>query len=476
VEIGDQWSEEPSTVQREAKMLFEKRFTVTKDLGVRLDAVEFKTLTGEDNLGLIVGFTKKEIRDAVWQCEGVKSPDPDGFNFNFLKKCWEVIKVEVVEAVEQFHENGIIPKGYNASFVALVPKVRDPSRLEQYKPISLVGAIYKIIAKLLAKRIKKVLPSVVDESQSAFLKDRGILDSVLMANEVVEDIRRRGRSGLCLKVDFEKAYDSVRREFLYDILQRMGFHHRGIIWIRGCLESATISILVNGSPTEEFKPSRGLRQGDPLAPFLYLVVAEGLAGLVRQAVKTNMLSSLKIGRKEVDMSLLQYVDDTLFLCENSFSNVVTLKAILRGFEVASGLKINFHKSKLIDFNVLGSDIDCYTWTLNCSQMGNKFNYLGLEVGETQGRKSSGSRCYVSLNHGLICGKGDSCQWLVEYVLSSPSSRPYCCIISLFSKLQSRYVKVLSASREGFSGVGERRKDRWLGLVGKTYVNRRKKGD
>jgi len=113
----------------------------------------------------------------------------------------------------------------------LVPKVRDPSRLEQYKPISLAGAIYKVIAKLLANRIKKVLSSVVDESQSTFLKDRGILDSVLMANEVVEDLRRRGRSGLCLKVDFEKAYDLVRWDFLYDILHKMGFHHRWIMWI-----------------------------------------------------------------------------------------------------------------------------------------------------------------------------------------------------------------------------------------------------
>ena len=92
VEIEDQLCEEPSTVRREAKKLFENRFTATKDLGVRLDAVEFKTLTGEDNLGLIA-FSEKEIRDVVWQCEGAKSPDPDGFNFNFLKKSWEVIKV-----------------------------------------------------------------------------------------------------------------------------------------------------------------------------------------------------------------------------------------------------------------------------------------------------------------------------------------------------------------------------------------------
>jgi len=104
-----------------------------------------------------------------------------------------------------------------------------------------------------------VLSSVIDESQSAFLIDRGILDSVLTANEMVEDLRREGRRGLCLKVDFEKAYDFVRWDFLYYMLQRLGFHSRWIMWVKGCLESATVSVLVNGSPTDEFIPSRGLR-------------------------------------------------------------------------------------------------------------------------------------------------------------------------------------------------------------------------
>ena len=167
----------------------------------------------------------------------------------------------------------------------MVPKVRDSSKLEQYRPISLVGAMYKIIPKVLASRMKKVFPSLIDECQSAFVKGRGILDSVLMANEVVEDLRRSGRRGLCLKVDFEKAYDSVRWAFLYDMLSRMGFHNLWIAWIKGCLESAIVSVLINGSPTEEFKPTRGLRQGDPLAPFLFLVVAEGLVGIVRSARK-----------------------------------------------------------------------------------------------------------------------------------------------------------------------------------------------
>jgi len=146
-----------------------------------------------------------------------------------------------------------------------------------------------------------------------------------------------------LKVDFEKAYHSVRWEYMYDMLDRMGFHNTWIKWIKGCMESATMSVLVNWSPTEEFRPTRGLRLGDSLAPFLFTVVAEGLAGLVRQAIKINLLLGVKIGSKEVDVSFLQYADDTFFFCEDSWSNVVSMKAILRGFEIASGLKINFHK-------------------------------------------------------------------------------------------------------------------------------------
>ena len=351
VEVGGLWCEEPCTVRLEAKKLFESRFKATKDFGVRLDAVEFKSLSLDVSLSMIEAFSEEEIKEAVWQCEGTKSPGPDGFNFNFIKKSWDSLKTDFVAALECFHETGVIPKGCNASFIALVPKIRDPCNLNQFRPISLVGAIYKVISKVLAGRIKKVLPDLIDGSQSAFIEGRGLADSVLLANEVIEDIRRRRKRGLCLKVDFEKAYDSVRWDFLYDMLGRLGFHSVWIKWIRGCLESATISVLVNGSPTEEFQPMRGLRQGDPMAPFLFIVVAEGLAGLVRQAMKANLMSGVKVGNKEVEVSFLQFADDTLFFCEESWSNVVIMKSILRGFELASGLKINFHKSRLAGVNV-----------------------------------------------------------------------------------------------------------------------------
>jgi len=159
-----------------------------------------------------------------------------------------------------------------------------------------------------------------------------------MANEVLKDIKRKKKSGVCLKVDFEKAYDSVRWSFLLDMLRRLGFHDRWLVWIKGCLISSSVSVLVNGSPFEEFKPTRGLRQGDPLAPFLFLVVAKGLTGMVRQTLRMDLLRGVKVGRNSIECCLLQFADDTLFMCEDSFDNIFAIKAILRCYELASSLK------------------------------------------------------------------------------------------------------------------------------------------
>ena len=186
VEVDSQWCKEPEVVRREPKLLFEKRFMVTQDFGVHLGSVEFRSLPLEVSRNMVVSFSKEEVKNVVWECGGSKSPGSDGFNFNFIKSCWEVIKVDVMAAMQLFHATGSLPKGCNALFIALIPKVRDPSSLDQFRPISLVGVIYKIITKVLSSHMKKIMSLIIDECQSTFLCDRGLLDSVVMANEVLE--------------------------------------------------------------------------------------------------------------------------------------------------------------------------------------------------------------------------------------------------------------------------------------------------
>ena len=195
VYVADQWCEEPEMMRREVRSMFEERFKSQYDFGVHLENVQFRKLSAEVSESMISNITEEQVKEAVWMCEGSKSPSPDGFNFNFIKHNWEALKHDILAAVQSFQVAGNIPRGCNASFIALVPKVRDPSKLDEYRPISLVGSIYKIISKVLSCRMKKVLLLVIDECQSAFLKDIGLLDSVVVANEVVEELRRCGKKG-----------------------------------------------------------------------------------------------------------------------------------------------------------------------------------------------------------------------------------------------------------------------------------------
>lgn len=171
-----------------------------------------------------------------------------------------------------------------------------------------------------------------------------MLHSVLIADESVEEAKRCHKPCLVFKADFERAYDSVSWDFLSYMMRRLGFCAKWIGWIEGCLRTASVSILVNGSPTNEFTPQRGLRQGDPLAPLLFNIVAEGLTGLMREEVDKRLFSSFMVGKKNEPINILQYADDTILFGEATMLNVKTIKALLRSFELVSGLKINFAKS------------------------------------------------------------------------------------------------------------------------------------
>ena len=147
-----------------------------------------------------------------------------------------------------FLVHGTLPKGCNASFIALIPKVSDPQNLNEYMPISLIGSIYKIVSRVLAWRLKEVLSTLIDERQTTFIEGRHLLHNTLIANEVIHEAKSGNRSCLIFKADFEKAYDSVSWDFLLYMLRRMGFCEKWISWIEGCLKSASISILINDSP------------------------------------------------------------------------------------------------------------------------------------------------------------------------------------------------------------------------------------
>ena len=346
----------------------------------KLDGVTFASISDVDNDFLIAPFSMAEIEMVVKACDGNKSPGPDGFNFAFIKHFWYLIKYEVRLYFDQFHGNEVFPKCLLSYFVTLIPKVKSPVSLREFRHISLLGTWYKLLAKVLAGRLSKVMNSVISKSQSSLLKGRHLVDGVLIMNEVVEEAMLQNRECLILKVDFEKAYDSVDWSFLEYMLQRVGFVGKWIAWMKACACGGNMSVLVNGYPTEEIDIQRGLNQGDPLAPFLFLLVAEGFSGLMKNVVDRNLFKGFEVKRGGTVISHLQYADDTLCIGEASIENLWTLKALLRGFEFVSSLKVNFHKSCLMGINVSTEFLGMASTFLNCSVGSFSFMYLGLPMG------------------------------------------------------------------------------------------------
>jgi hypothetical protein len=351
-------------------------------------------------LAAFSSFSTEEIDNVVMESDGNKSPGPDGFNFSFFKEFWYLLKDEVRIMFDQFFENASLPKSFASYFVALIPKVKSPFSLDEFRPISLLGSLYKLVAKVLAARLAPVMHSIVATTQSAFLKGRLLVDGVVVINEVVDLAKKSGKDCLIFKVDFEKAYDSMDWSFLDYMLGRFGFCDKWREWIRACVFTGSMSVLVNGSATEEINIQRGLKQGDPLAPFLFLLVAEGLGGLMKKAVDLNRFKGFAVGSNGVNVSHLQYADDTLCIGEASIDNLWTLKAILRAFELVSGLKVNFSKSCVLGVNVSEDFMRLASTFLNCKVGVVPFKYLGLPVGANSRRASTWEPMLQALRNRL----------------------------------------------------------------------------
>ena len=207
------------------------------------------------------------------------------------------------------------------------------------------------------------------------------MDGILIANEIVDEAHRCKKELIMFKVDFEKAYDFIDWGYLDEVMGRMGFPTLWRKWIKECIGTATASVLVNGSPTDEFSMGRGLRQGDPLSPFLFLLAAEGFNVLMESLLVNNLFSGYKVGDGNMAIvSHLQFADDTLNLGEKSWANIRTMRAILILFESLSGLKVNFSKSHLVGVNVATSWLTQAARVLNCKVGIIPFVYLGLPIG------------------------------------------------------------------------------------------------
>lgn len=257
----------------------------------------------------------------------------------FYQNNWEVVGDEVCNAVLTFFRTGHLDGFINHTHIDLIPKLANPSRVTEFRPISLCNVLYKIVAKVLANRLKCILPLIISSNESAFIPGRLISDNILIAYETLHSMHSRmwGKEGyMAIKLDMSKAYDRVEWDFLAAVMRRMGFTSRWVDLIMECITTVSYSIIVNGQPVGNFLPSRGLRQGDPLSPYLFLMCAEVLSTQLQQAEQMGLLRGVPTSPKGPRLNHLFFADDSLLFCKASVYEWQVLSNLLEVYEGASG--------------------------------------------------------------------------------------------------------------------------------------------
>jgi hypothetical protein len=347
-----------------------------------LDGMGFSSIDDSDRVLLDRCFTEDEVCGVVRNMAGDKAPGPDGFSLAFFQSCWDIIKQDVMSVFHDFHDTRNFVKSINVTFLALIPKKPGAQECKDFRPISLVTGMYKIIAKVLAKRLSGVLTKLISASQNAFVGGRQILDSVLVANESLDSRLKSGFPGMLCKLDIEKAYDHVNWNFLLYMLRRCGFSERWRQWIYTCISTARFSVLVNGSAHGFFPTSRGLRQGDPLSPLLFIIVMEALSRMLERAVAGGYISGFSVGDSngtELSISHSLFADDTLIFCGADSEQAWHLRGVFIWFQAISGLKINLSKSELVPVGSV-QNVPELESILGCRVSSLPLTYLGLPLG------------------------------------------------------------------------------------------------
>ncbi|KAG7552255.1 Reverse transcriptase domain [Arabidopsis thaliana x Arabidopsis arenosa] len=291
-------------------------------------------------------FSDRDIQEAFFSLPRNKASGPDGFPAEFFKGTWSVIGPEVVEAVHEFFRSGQLLKQWNATTLILIPKITNASRMTDFRPISCLNTMYKVIARLLTSRLQKLLVQVISPAQSAFLPGRLLAENVLLATEIVHGYNRNNIEprGM-LKVDLRKAFDSVRWDFIISALRALSVPEKFINWIFQCISTPTFSVSVNGSIGGFFKSKRGLRQGDPLSPYLFVLAMEVFSSLLKSRFEAGYIH---YHPKTADLSIshLMFADDVMVFFDGGSSSLHGISEALDDFASWSGLQVNKNKTNL----------------------------------------------------------------------------------------------------------------------------------
>ncbi|CAM8979923.1 unnamed protein product [Rhodiola kirilowii] len=310
-----------------------------------------RRVTNAHNDMLLSPYTERDIYAAVHQLNPLKAPGLDGIPAEFLQRHWDILKTDFVQLCLSILNDGLIPSDLNNTLIVLIPKQKTISdHLDAFRPISLASVTSKVVAKAITTRLQLILPEVISFEQSAFVKNCLISDNFIIAHECAHYIRKTVKGRKCfgsLKLDMAKAYDRIDWTFLRCILLQLGFHQLWVDRIMGYVMSVRYCIKINGVITEFFTPMRGLRQGDPLSPYLFIMCTEWLSYKLRALHENRLIKGISIARNAPVITHLFFADDSLLLFEATTATPSIIKDVLTEYEFLAGQRVNYDKSELV---------------------------------------------------------------------------------------------------------------------------------
>eukprot|EP00253_Pinus_taeda_P031661 PITA_31661 len=324
--------------------------------------------------------TEEELLSAMKSFKKDRSPGPDGWPIEFFIHFYDLFKSDLLRMVEASRMSGNIHSALTSTFIALIPKKQGSASLHDYRPISLCNSLFKIISKIIAERLKPTLNQFISRNQHAFLKDRNIWDAVAMTQECLFSMATNNTEATIYKIDLKKAYDCVDWSFLRILLAKIGLRSKGIEWVMACVDNVHFSVIINGIPSSFFKAERGLRQGCPLSPLLFILVMNTLSLQINRAVADKECRPVKFC-KDIYLSHNLFVDDILIFAMLCKKSCICIFNILQKFQSASGILINKDKSKLFHTN---SNEDLILWIASLlgiaqESIDNGIKYLGFNL-------------------------------------------------------------------------------------------------
>ena len=285
-------------------------------------------------------LTYTECYNVLGQLKNNKSPGNDGLTAEFYKHFWPILGNLLVDSLNAAHTNGKLSNSQRQAIIRLIEKKdKDRRYVENWRPISLLNVDYKIGSKALATRLEKVLPSIIHENQCAYVKGRTIFDAIRSINDVMEYTKLHNIPGLMTTFDFKKAFDSLNWQYLVNTLEAFNFGDSFIRWVKVLYSDISSCVMNNGFASDLFEIKRGVRQGDPLSPYLFIIALEVLNIAIRE---NKEIVGVKVGNEEIKLNV--FADDLTTFVKNTRS-FFSLKQVINNFGYVSGLILNEEKTE-----------------------------------------------------------------------------------------------------------------------------------